>query len=76
MNRVVPHFESLPKRVYTYDGETVICREIISFPEEAYSSFKPKDSIKTGKELFRLSLSKDKAEMLMNDLYYGEYTGG
>lgn len=63
------------KRVYALNGGTVICREIISLPDEAYFPDKPKSLIKTGKELFRLSLLKDEAEMLMEDLYYGEYTG-
>ena len=68
-NKVVPNLESVSKRVYTYENETIICREIVSFSSSVDCK------IKVGKVLFTLSVSEGTAKMLMEDLYYGQYTG-
>jgi hypothetical protein len=71
MDRVIPNLEHVPKRVYMCEDGVITCREYISHTTEYF-----KTKVETGKVLFVLALSLEKAEMLMQDLYYGEYTGG
>ena len=75
MDSVIPNFESVPERIYTYEEGSIVCKEIDSSLKGSHF-LKRKEKIKTKGELFRISLPKKEAEMLMYDLYYGEYTGG
>lgn len=61
----------LSGRVYVREGSVVSCKEIIKIHEGAVDRM-----ISEGKELFRLNLTIETAKILMEDLYYGEYTGG
>jgi hypothetical protein len=70
MEKVVPQREWSPKREYTQHGLRIECRAISSYDE--------REHIATceDKPVFVLDMPSEKAaEMLMNDLYYGEYTG-
>ena len=71
MEKVTPNLEHVPKRVYVREGGVITCREILSVHKGILSPM-----INEGKALFILCLSVEKAKMLMEDLYYGEYTGG
>ena len=67
---VIPQREHTPKRLYEFDGGEVVCFELGA---RAGSIVDMK--FEKGLELFRLTLPAGVAEMLYEDLYYGEYTG-
>lgn len=69
ITRVIPESGRSPARIYEHDGEGVIVVYAI-----AENPPWPKPPVQGG-ELFRMTLPKDQAQALMNDLYYGEYTG-
>lgn len=69
--RVVPNISHAPKRAYTHNGDgVIICREVSSFEHMA-----TEDKVTEGEILYEIKLSPRDAELLMEDLYYGEYTG-
>lgn len=61
-------------RIYWCEGETVYCYELIDYDENDYKcefykiSDTPVFTVKCG--------STSSAVILLEDLYYGEYTGG
>ena len=75
MDQVTPNLESVPERTYIRTGETIQCfrvseciRDSTTFNLIIATPDKP---------IWELDLpSEDLAITLMNDLYYGEYTGG
>lgn len=68
-DKVIPNLEHVPERSYTRVGGIITCREVTSFE----SGLDP--TVSEGQVLFILCLSVKKAETLMEDLYYGQYTG-
>ena len=71
MNRIIPRLEcGVPKRVYYIDGGVITCKEILKLTPGV------EPLVSEGETLFVMCLSVEKAKMLMEDLYYGQYTGG
>ncbi len=69
-DQVIPKLSHIPIRTYIHDGNGLItCYNINNFRY----GIDPK--IETGEIIFVLSLTIKQAQMLMEDLYYGEYTG-
>lgn len=69
LKKVIPNSEHNPERIYVHDGNgLIIC---YSIPKFSRSGFTPGNE-----ELFRFQINKSNAELLMEDIYYGEYTGG
>ena len=60
---------STPERSYKRIGGVITCREVTGIKSELDLT------VSEGRILFVLCLSVEKAEMLMEDLYYGQYTG-
>lgn len=68
---VTPRLESVPERTYMRDGSIIKVYEVLSV-DEASSSVNKGDM-----EIFIITLeSEEIAVALMEDLYYGQYTGG
>ena len=72
INQVTPLMESVPVRSYKRDGSNIRCFEVLGskgyFPTRLTLSESP---------IFEINLPTEEiAGMLMEDLYYGEYTGG
>jgi len=71
MRKVIPNREFVPERIYIQRDKFItvysIGKEISALDCE----------YETGAKLFEFELpTKEAAEIFMNDLYYGEYTGG
>lgn len=75
MDQVTPSLESVPERTYIRIDKTIQCFKVL---ECTRSSTEFNLVIATPDEpIWQLDLpSTDMAEALMEDLYYGEYTGG
>lgn len=72
-DRVVPKFEYCPERTYLRIGTSIECYTIIA----DNGSIVDRQLILENSPLFTLELpSETLAKQLMEDLYYGEYTGG
>jgi hypothetical protein len=69
MDRVTPNLEHVPKRTYIRKGGNIVCREVLGTGEGIDLG------VSDGQFLFRIWLSVGNAKLLMEDLYYGEYTG-
>lgn len=69
-DKVIPGVDHPPKRVYTRVGSTITCREVTGIESEVDLT------VTEGLVLFTLRLPLGSAKMLMEDLYYGQYTGG
>ena len=70
---VIPSLERNPQRVYRQTGATVRCYRITS----DVCVFDNRKITTSGEYLFEIVLnSKEQADALMRDLYYGEYNGG
>jgi hypothetical protein len=72
IEKVVPELEWEPKRKYERDGKTITCYEV---SDADISRVAPVLTYKFA-PIFVLKMESDEhAKALMNDLYYGEYTG-
>jgi len=70
---VTPQYESVPTRQYHRDGAVIKCFAVVGFEENiSHRNIVIEDS-----PLYELTLpSAEEANKLMENLYYGEYTGG
>ena len=75
MNQVTPNLETVPERTYIRKGKTIQCFKVCEcHTEKTGYSFV---ILTPEKPIWQLELlSIDSAIALMEDLYYGEYTGG
>lgn len=72
MDQVTPNYEFYPKRRYLRDGIRIECFAIVGDSGGATN----RELTLSDDPVFTLLLpSEDAAKELMNDLYYGEYTG-
>jgi len=72
LKTVVPEAEWEPQREYRRNGAVITCHRIIDAKVSVIRSEYKYDE----RVLFTLVLSSEEyAKALMNDLYYGEYTG-
>ncbi len=70
---VTPQYENEPTRQYHRDGAVISCFAVVSWRDH---DFKRK-IITEETPLYELTLpSAEEANILMENLYYGEYTGG
>lgn len=68
---VIPEAEFAPDRVYLHDGNgNIRCYALRSYDRSVLER-----KYEKGEMLFEIKLSIENAELLMNDLFYGEYTG-
>ena len=73
VDQVTPQFEYVPKRSYLRNGKTVKCYLIVADSGGILDRELTLDDI----PLFTLEFPCELfAQHLMEDLYYGEYTGG
>lgn len=71
LEQVTPRLESLPERTYKRVGKTVRCFKVLRHDEFSYKL------MVSDAPVFELELPDvQSAVLLMDDLYYGEYTGG
>ena len=72
-DQVTPQYEYVPKRSYLRNGKVVKCYLIVADSGSILDRKLTLDDI----PLFTLEFSSETlAQQLMEDLYYGEYTGG
>lgn len=73
MEQVTPKYESAPERSYIRDGAIIRCFGI----EKDSGGITNRVLTLSASPVFVIELpSDDVAKALMEDLYYGEYTGG
>ena len=71
--QVTPEYESVPERSYIRTEATITCYPIIADD----GGVTERQLVLGDSPVFTLELpSEELAVLLMNDLYYGEYTGG
>jgi len=68
---VIPSREHNPERIYFRYGRDIKCFEILTFSDfpNTLIEYKPEPAF------IIITPNEDAAKLLMNDLYYGEYTG-
>ena len=72
MKQVTPNLESLPERTYIRIGKTIQCFRVLKY----FTDIR-KPMIIASEPIWQLDLPLiESAIELMEDLYYGEYTGG
>ena len=71
-DQVTPQYERHPTRSYVQEGAVIRC-----YPIEHDTGGVDRKITLSAHPLFVMQMaSKEDADMLMEDLYYGEYTGG
>ena len=73
-NQVTPMLESVPERTYIREGRNITCYEVLEHQDPESSSYKVTYNA-VPSFYFKLP-SAAAAKLVMNDMYYGEYTGG
>jgi hypothetical protein len=70
---VTPQYESVPTRQYYRDGAVISCFAVVKWQDHDLK----RKIITEDTPLYELTLpSAEEANILMENLYYGEYTGG
>jgi hypothetical protein len=73
MNQVTPGLESIPERSYIQVDKRIRCFKVLTSCWDCSST---KITL-SDKPIYQLDLpTEEAARTLMDDLYYGEYTGG
>ncbi|MGE4340927.1 MAG: hypothetical protein AB7E55_34005 [Pigmentiphaga sp.] len=72
MIKVTPNYEHSPERSYILEGKLVKCFSVVADDGKIFAR---KLTLSDEPIFCLLCPSEDSAQQLMNDLYYGEYTG-
>ena len=70
MKQVTPNLEHIPKRTYIRTGAVIRCYRVLKVSRTIAPI------VMSRKFIWKIIMSSESAaKMLMDDLYYGEYTG-